>query len=42
MQTMGVNKKHHEFSVIDMKSGWETLPGYPEGIQQKILCGAFC
>lgn len=39
---MGVNKKHHEFSVIDMNSGWETLPGYPEGIQQKILCGAFC
>jgi ChrR-like protein with cupin domain len=40
MQTMGVNKKHHEFSVIDMNSGWETLPGYPEGIQQKILSGA--
>src|SRR5262249_7496901 len=37
---MGVNKKHHEFSAIDMNSGWETLPGYPEGIQQKILSGA--
>ena len=23
-----------------MNSGWETLPGYPEGIQQKILSGA--
>jgi hypothetical protein len=39
-QTMGVNKKYHEFSAIDMNSGWETLPGYPEGIQQKILSGA--
>jgi len=37
---MGVNKQHHEFSVIDMNSGWETLPGYSECTQQKILSGA--
>jgi len=35
-----VNKKHREFFVIDMNSGWETLAGYPERIQQKILSGA--
>ncbi len=33
-------KKHEEFHLLDMNSGWETLPGYPEGIQQKILSGA--
>ena len=37
---MGVNKKHDEFHTLDMNSGWETPPGYPSGIQQKILSGA--
>ena len=37
---MGVNKKHDEFHTLDMNSGWETPPGYPAGIQQKILSGA--
>jgi hypothetical protein len=37
---MPVNKLHDEFHAIDMNSGWETLPGYPQGIQQKILSGA--
>jgi hypothetical protein len=37
---MAVNKEHKEFHAIDMSSGWETLPGYPAGIQQKILSGA--
>jgi len=37
---MPVNKAHDEFHTLDMKSGWETLPGYPKGIQQKILSGA--
>jgi hypothetical protein len=37
---MGVNKKHDEFHILDVKSGWDTPPGYPSGIQQKILSGA--
>jgi hypothetical protein len=37
---MGVNKKHDEFHTLDMNLGWETPPGYPKGIEQKILSGA--
>lgn len=37
---MAVNKEHKEFHALDMTSGWETLPGYPAGIQQKILSGS--
>jgi hypothetical protein len=37
---MPVNKQHDEFRAVDLTSGWETPPGYPEGIQQKILAGA--
>jgi hypothetical protein len=37
---MPVNKQHDEFYAVDLTSGWETPPGYPEGIQQKILAGA--
>ena len=37
---MGVNKKHDEFHILDMNSGWETPRGYPKGIEQKILSGA--
>jgi branched-chain amino acid transport system ATP-binding protein len=37
---VGVNKEHKEFHAVDMSAGWETLPGYPAGIQQKILSGA--
>lgn len=36
---MAVNKEHKEFHTIDMSTGWETPPGYPAGIQQKILAG---
>ncbi len=36
---MAVNKVHREFYQVDMNEGWETLPGYPAGIQQKILSG---
>ena len=36
---MPVNKAHDEFYTLDLKSGWETLAGYPEGIQQKIISG---
>lgn len=37
---MAVTKAHDEFHAIDMSAGWETLPGYPAGIEQKILSGA--
>lgn len=37
---MPVNKQHDEFYALDLESGWETPPGYPDGIQQKILSGA--
>ena len=37
---MAVNKAHDEFHAVDLSSGWEVPPGYPEGIQQKILSGA--
>jgi hypothetical protein len=30
-------KPHLEFVKVDMDQGWETPPGYPEGIKQKIL-----
>jgi hypothetical protein len=37
---MGVNKKHDEFHILDMNSGWDAPPGYPKGILRKILSGA--
>ena len=37
---MAVNKQHREFYQVDVTTGWELLPGYPPGIQQKILSGA--
>jgi len=37
---MPVNKAHDEFRAVDLDRGWETPPGYPAGIQQKILAGA--
>ena len=37
---MPVNKQHDEFRAVDLTSGWESLPGYPGGIEQKILSGA--
>jgi hypothetical protein len=36
---MPINKSHLEFHAIEMTHGWETLPGYPAGIEQKILAG---
>ena len=36
---MPVNKQHLEFHAVDFESGWKTPPGYPTGIQQKILTG---
>jgi hypothetical protein len=37
---MPVDKPHLEFAPVDLASGWEVPPGYPPGIQQKILAGA--
>lgn len=34
-----MSKEHREFFTVDMKTGWESPPGYPPGIQQKILSG---
>ncbi len=34
---MPMNKPHLEFHKVDMNQGWATPPGYPAGIQQKIL-----
>ncbi|MBM3485437.1 MAG: cupin [Alphaproteobacteria bacterium] len=36
---MPIPKKHLEFHAVDFATGWETPPGYPSGIQQKILTG---
>ena len=37
---MPVNKPHLEFHRVDMSAGWSTPPGYPSGIEQKILAGS--
>ena len=37
---MPVGKPHLEFHRVDMQRGWSTPPGYPAGIEQKILAGA--
>jgi hypothetical protein len=36
---MRTEKEHKEFHAVDLAQGWETPPGYPAGIQQKILAG---
>ena len=36
---MGYDKGHKEFHGIDLNEGWHTPPGYPAGIQQKIIAG---
>ena len=33
-------KPHLEFHGVDMESGWEVPPGYPPGVEQKILAGS--
>jgi hypothetical protein len=37
---MAVTKVHREFHPLDLSEGWEVPPGYPSGIEQKILSGA--
>ena len=36
---MGYNKGHKEFHALDLSEGWHTLPGYPAGIQEKVIAG---
>lgn len=37
---MAVQKEHREFHPLDMAAGWSTPPGYPTGIDEKILAGS--
>ena len=37
---MSAAKPHLEFHRIDMTAGWETPPGYPAGIEQKVLASS--
>jgi len=37
---MKIDKAHLEFHAVDMQAGWHVPPGYPPGIEQKILAGA--
>ncbi|HEX3954904.1 MAG TPA: cupin domain-containing protein [Stellaceae bacterium] len=37
---MSIDKPHLEFHALDMDAGWSTPPGYPTGIDQKILAGS--
>jgi hypothetical protein len=32
-----MNKPHLEFHRLDLSTGWHSIPGYPDGIQEKIL-----
>ena len=37
---MPINKIHDEFHTLNLEQGWEVPPGYPAGIQQKIVSGS--
>jgi hypothetical protein len=37
---MAIRKEHREFHRLDFAEGWAVPPGYPSGIEQKILAGA--
>ena len=36
---MAVTKAHDEFHTLDLDNGWQAIPGYPEGMTEKILSG---
>lgn len=36
---MSFQKEHREFFTVDLTTGWEVPPGYPQGIEQRILAG---
>lgn len=33
-------KPHLEFVSLDLNEGWSVPPGYPQGIEEKVLCGS--
>ena len=37
---MAVSKPHKEFHAVDLDHGWSVPPGYPAGVEEKILVGA--
>ena len=37
---MSIEKEHREFFAVDLDHGWHVPPGYPDGIEQKILAGS--
>jgi hypothetical protein len=37
---MGFNKGHIEFTTLDTKGGFHTVPGYPWGFTEKIIAGS--
>jgi hypothetical protein len=36
---MAVEKEHKEFHRLNFGEGWEPIPGYPSGMEHKILAG---
>lgn len=36
---MACNKEHKEFFQVDYTTGWQRPPGYPPGIELKVLAG---
>ena len=36
---MPIQKEHLEFFSPDLNKGWSAPPGYPDGIEEKILAG---
>lgn len=32
-----MNRDHREFSHVDLKTGWEAVPGYPSGVWRMTL-----
>src|SRR5215469_13139958 len=38
-KSMAVEKEHKEFFRLNFSEGWEPIPGYPPGMEHKILAG---
>jgi hypothetical protein len=34
-----MSKEHKEFHALDLNEGWQAVPGYPDGVDEKILSG---
>ncbi|KWE47583.1 cupin [Burkholderia ubonensis] len=33
-------KEHLEFTTLDLDNDWRVPPGYPAGIEEKVICGS--